>query len=198
MASDKSIYIQADGFTHKGIKYLYSEVAHIFCSHKVTTQKVNIFLTVGEARSFGVRITLHNGKKIEILIDEMGIIVGFNKDLSKEIEALKGAVGEIYRTTFTQRLAPYEAEVAGKGYFTYDECLFYPGKKIVFRTKEFFLEDLALGNYGFAVELKKRNASLMDKIIRANSPFKTPQFNTQTDFDVISCLLLKYFRVQLN
>lgn len=198
MRSDKSIQLHKDGFSHKGSSYLFSEVSHIFCSDKITTQKVNILLTVGEAKSYGVRITFRNGHKIEIYLDETGFIVGFNKDLSKEIDALRLAVREIYRVTFPQRLEPYEAEIAGKGYFTYDECKFYPGNKIVFRDKEFYLDNLSLGNYGFAIELKQRNMGLMDKLIRANSPFKTPQFNTQTDYDVIAYLLHKYFRIKIN
>jgi hypothetical protein len=197
MNSKWAIKVDKDGFSHKEAKYLFSEVAHLFCSEKVTKTKLNVLITIGIASSFSIRVTFRNGHKIEILLDEQGIFWGSNKDLSNEITELKKAVSEIYQATFAQRLEPFESEIAGKGFFTYDECRFYPNTKIVFRDKEFFLNNLSFRNYGFAIELMPKNMSLMDKIIRANYPFKTPQFNTQTDHDVISHLLLKYFRIKI-
>jgi hypothetical protein len=193
MSAKYNINIEDGGFIYKDSKYLYSEVLHIYSSEILISQRVNVFLKVGAANAYSVLIKLSSQREIKIIIDESTIFIGFTNDKSKEIDALKSAISQIQESSFDQRLSNYETQIKGKGYFSYDDCRFFPRDKIVFRNKEFLISESTLLNYGFAIELRPKNYGWKEWLIRNNSPFKSPQFNIQTDTDVIFYLMEKYF-----
>ena len=95
--------------------------------------------------------------------------------------------------TLEQRLKFYIDQIKTRGYFVYDECRFYPGKKIGFRNKDFHLGDSIFKLGAGYVLLERKDAGVGAKIIGALTLTKIPQFSTQWDTDVIFHLLDKMF-----
>jgi hypothetical protein len=198
MSSEKKQYkkfrIENDGLFWENKFYTFLEIKHIFLSRVSTTQKVN-FMTVGTAESIAIRLTLSNNKKIVLSFDESGLFIGFNADKKEDIKNTLELYEFIAKKTFTQRLSQYTIQIEKKGYFEYDECRFYPAEaKIIFREQVFPIETSDfLKQYGYIV-LTKKNLGIFDKIKLEMTLFtKIPQFNTQTDTDVIFTLLQHYF-----
>jgi hypothetical protein len=84
------------------------------------------------------------------------------------------------------------------GYWLYDECYFYPHKKVVFRGRDFDAgKDSFLRSYG-NIELRKKDYGVLDKLKREVSLTKIPQFSTLTDTDVIFHMLDKHMGLRWN
>lgn len=182
-------------FSYKGKTYDINEISHIGFYRAVTTHKTN-FVETGKTERANIYLTFSNGNKADISIDEQGFF--FNKDKSKQI----GSVAEFYsylsRVTFDRRAGFYESQIEKNGYFEYDDCYFYPRKKVVFRGRDFDVSSTSfLRGYGY-VEMRKKDFGFLDKVKREVSLTKVPQFNTITDTDVIFYLLDKHFSLRWN
>ena len=191
----KKIELLENGFNYKRKFYEYKIVKNIFFTIINTTHKVN-FVKQGETMNSELRIILDSGKRLNIRIDELGYI--FNTNKKKEIRSLVNVYEEILTKTYKIRKDKYLKELNINHYFSYDECKFYPNEnKVKFRKKEFYLKEFYLQiNRGYVV-IEKRNSKTLDKIKRAFSLTKIPQFNTQTDNDIITELLKDYFGITL-
>lgn len=195
----KSAYQQfslsQDGFTHKGVRYFFTDVAHVFFARIHTTQRLN-FVKVGEADSSYLTLILFDGKKLKITVNEAGFFFGWNKNKSNELDYLLKIYSIITENTFEQRLQEYLTQLDQLGYFIYDECLFNPNKKtITFKNKEFPLSSSQFLKGAGYIELRPREYGIANKIARELTLFKIPQFSTQTDTDVIFTLLKHYFNL---
>jgi hypothetical protein len=189
----KKFSVEENGFNFKGEFHDFNNIAHIFFTRIHTTQSMN-FVKVGEADSSYLHITLDSGKKIKLSFDEAGIFLGFNSNKQTDLKNLTDLYIFLSEKSFQKRISKHIKDIKDKGYFIYDECYFYPAqKKIVFRNKEFPVETSSfLKGYGY-IELRKKDFGFLDKVKREVSLTKTPQFNTQTDTDVIFTLLDQYF-----
>ena len=185
------------GFVWKGTNFRFDQIVGLFFTRVQTTQRLN-FVKVGVANSAALSITVESGQKITLDFDEAGFFYGWNSDKTKDLSNLKDVYLYLAEHSFPHRLARYLKELEENGYFTHDECRFYPRDKIVFRSKEFPLAatDFFRG-YGY-IEMRKRNFTMLDKIKREVSLTKIPQFNTQTNTDVIFHLLDKLFGLRWN
>ena len=139
-------------------------------------------------------LTMSGGQKVVISVDEQGIF--FNSNKTTEIKKVVEFYSYLSQLTFDQRVSFYESQIKKNGYFEYDECRFYPGRKIVFRGKDFDLSSTSfLRSYG-CVEMRKKDFGFLDKIKREVSLTKIPQFSTITDTDVIFYLLEQHFSLR--
>lgn len=74
---------------------------------------------------------------------------------------------------------------------------FYP-HPLVFKDKEFPIQSSSfLKGYGY-IEMRPKDYGLMNKVLREVTFTKIPQFNTQTDSDVIFYILDEYFGLKWN
>ena len=193
-ASKAFQHLQAhpNGFIWKGDEIQFNRVTHLQFQRIATAQYRN-FVKVGEPTQATLVITIDSGEEITVSIDEGGFLFGWNSNKSSEIQSLTDFYLYLAENSFRLRLGRYLDEVNAKGYFTYDECQFYPRQKIVFRGEEFPLGSSDFVRSPGYVELKHKFESPGDKIKRAFSFGKPPQFNTQTNTDVIFCLLENLF-----
>ncbi len=192
----KKFQVEENGFSYKGEFHEFNDISHIFFTRIHTTQRLN-FMEVGEADSSYLYLTLDSGKKIKLSFDEAGIFIGFNSDKKTHLKNLTDIYVFLSKKSFQKRIGEYIKEIEKREYFVYDKCKFYPSKrKIVYRSKEFSIDSSSfLKGYGY-IELRKKNFGFLDKIKREISLAKTPQFNTQTDTDVIFSLLDQYFKLR--
>ena len=190
----KQFQLVDGGFEHNGEFHKLIEIKHIFYSLVHTTQRTN-FIKVGSADSAYLHLTLDSGKTIKLEVDEATWFHGINRNKQAAISSLQKLYVALCESTFRNRLARYINEVEVQGYFVYDECRFYPSeKKIVFRNKTFHRDSTTFKKEGWGViGLSKKEPSFLDKVKEQTSLAKSPQFNTQTDTDVIFLLLDKYF-----
>lgn len=191
----KGLELLENGFAYNGEFYKYQTVKNIFFTIINTVQKVN-FRKQGEALSSHFRITLDSGKKVNIDIDEATIIYTLNRDRKNEIRNLTEAYQVISTKTYLIRKKKYLSELETYNFFTIDGCQFYPkDRKVVFRQKDFYRDSYSfLKSQGY-VEIRKKDYKALDKIRRGLSIRKIPQFNTQTDTDIIFDLLSEHMRM---
>ena len=181
-----------DGFVYKCTHYALSEIQHLFFNRVVTTQRMN-FVKMGEAESALLLVTLRDGQKIKLSFDEAGLFMGFNSNKKDDIQFLIDLYLDFANKTFQQRAEQYMTQVQYTGYFVYDGCKFYPRDKIVFKDKEFPIQSSSfLKSYGY-IEMRPKDYGLMNKVFREVTFTKIPQFNTQTDSDVIFYILDEHF-----
>lgn len=185
----KDFNLSGNTFTWKGQRYDVGGIKHIGFYRSVTTHKTN-FVETGKTEKAILSLTLNNGRKVTLSFDEEGIF--WNKNRAQEIQNLAEFYGYLSHITFDRRVKFYEEQIARNGYWTYDECHFYPRKKVVFRGKDFDVSSSSfLRSYG-CIEMRKKNFGMLDKIKREVSITKIPQFSTTTDTDVIFHLLEKH------
>ncbi len=185
----KDFNLSGNEFSWKGRTYDISGINHIAFYRAITTHKTN-FVETGKTEKALLTLTFNSGQTLSISIDEQGIF--FNKNRMQQIEALAEFYGFLLHVTFEWRVKFYEEQIERNGYFVYDECRFYPRKKIVFRGKDFDVNTSSfLRSYGY-IEMRKKDYGVLDKIKREVSLTKIPQFNTLTDTDVIYHLLDKH------
>lgn len=185
----KDFNLSGNTFSWKGRTYDISGINHIAFYRAITTHKTN-FVETGKTEKALLTLTFNSGQTLNISIDEQGIF--FNKNRMQQIEKLAEFYGFLLRVTFDRRVKFYEEQIERNGYFVYDECRFYPHKKVVFRGKDFDMKTSSfLRSYGY-IEVRKKDYGVLDKIKREVSLTKIPQFNTLTDTDVIFHLLDKH------
>lgn len=189
----KDFNLSGNVFTWEKRVYDINEIRHLRFYRSVTTHKTN-FVETGKTEKAVLTVTLENHRWVSISIDEEGVL--WNKSKTQQIQTLAEFYGFLMHVTFERRLKFYEDQINTNGYWLYDDCRFYPHKKIVFRGRDF---DLALStllrSYG-CIELKKKESGLLDKIKREMSLTKTPQFSTLTDTDVIFHMLSEHMGLQ--
>lgn len=189
----KKFSVEENGFSFKGDFHEFKHIAHIFFTRIHTTQRMN-FVKVGEVDSAYLHLTLISGKIIKLSFDEAGIFIGFNSNKQTDLKNLTDLYIFLSEKSFQTRILKYIKNINYKGYFIYDNCYFYPSqKKIVFKNKEFPIESSTFHKYYSCVEMRKKDFGFIDKVKREVSLMKPPQFNTQTDSDVIFTLLDQYF-----
>lgn len=185
----KDFNLSGNTFSWKGRTYEISSIKHIAFYRAITTHKTN-FVETGRTEKALLTLTFYSDLTLNISIDEQGIF--FNKNRTQQIETLVEFYGFLLHVTFERRVRFYEEQLERNGYFVYDECRFYPHKKVVFRGKDFDVNASSfLRSYG-CIEMRKKDYGVLDKIKREVSLTKIPQFNTLTDTDVIFHLLGKH------
>lgn len=189
--------LSENGFEIKGQSYCDSQIRHIFVGRKNTVTKVN-FAYMGEVHAIKVVITLITNQALVLQETEGGglisaVISDFLGQNQSKVVGLAEAVEVLMKRTFEHRLSIYLKELETHGYFTRDECRFYPRDKIVFRDKVFALQNTTFLKGPGHIELRAANFSIFHKIKRELTLTKIPQFNTQTDGDVIFTLLDRFF-----
>ena len=185
----KDFNLSGNSFSWKGQRYDISTIKHIGFYRSVTAHKTN-FVETGKTEKAILSLTVNNGKTIKLSFDEEGIF--WNKNRTQEIQNLAEFYGYLSHLTFDRRVKFYEDQIERNGYWTYDDCWFYPHKKVVFRGKDFNVSSSSfLRSYG-SIEMRKKDFGVLDKIKREVSVTKIPQFSTVTDTDVIFHLLEKH------
>jgi len=188
-AKFKDFNLSGNSFTWNNRTYDVNTINHIGFYRAITTHKTNFYET-GKTEKATLTLTLNNGQTVSISIDEQGIF--WNKNRSQQIQSLADFYGYLMQVTFDRRLKFYEDQIERNGYWLYDECYFYPHKKVVFRGKDFDVgADSFLRSYG-NVELRKKDYGVLDKLKREVALTKIPQFRTLTDTDVIFHMLDKH------
>src|SRR5680860_333170 len=181
----RSIELLEHGFKYREQLYEYKRVKNIFFKVVNTVQKVNL-VKQGEAMSSQLFITLDSEKTMNIRIDEASILFTLNFAKKKEINSLFELYQALASLTHQIRQKKYLNELKEYQFFTYDKCKFYPKEeKIIFRKKDFYLKDYKLLKFNGYVEIRKKQFKTLDRFKREFSFGKTPQFNTQTDTDII-------------
>jgi hypothetical protein len=185
----KDFNLSGNTFSWKGRVYDINAISHIGFYRAITTHKTN-FAETGKTEKAVLTLTFNSGQTLNISIDEQGVF--FNKNRTQQIGTLADFYGFLLHVTFERRVKFYEEQIERNGYFVYDECYFYPHKKVVFRGRDFDVNTSSfLRSYG-SIEMRKKDYGVLDKIKREVSLTKTPQFNTLTDTDVIFHLLDKH------
>ena len=194
----KKFMLEGDVLHWKERTFPITAIKHLFFRRVLTTQRMN-FVKVGEAHSSYLTITMDDGEKISLSFDESTIFLGWNRDKTQDLKNLEDLYIYLARTSFQKRIAPYVRQVEERGYFEYGGCRFIPrDKKIIFRDKEFPVAHSSFLRGAGYVEMRKKDFGLLDKVKREISLTKIPQFNTQTDTDVIFSLLDHYFGLRWN
>lgn len=185
----KDFNLSGNSFSWKGRAYDINAIIHVGFYRSITTHKTN-FVETGKTEKAILTLTFSGGQTLNISIDEQGIF--FNKNKTQQIGTLADFYGFLLHVTFERRVRFYEEQIERNGYFVYDECYFYPHKKVVFRGRDFEVSTSSfLRSYG-CIEMRKKDYGVLDKIKREVSLTKVPQFSTLTDTDVIFHLLDKY------
>ncbi len=192
----EKLQVEENGFSYEGEFHEFNDIAHIFFTRINTSQRLN-FMKVGDVDSSYLYLTLVSGKKIKLSFDEAGIFIGFNSDKKTDLKNLTDIYLFLSEKSFKERMDRYIKEIETEGYFLYDKCRFYPSeRKIIFRSKEYPIDSSSLLKGAGYIELRKKEFGFLDKLKREVSLTKTPQFNTQTDSDVIFSLLDHYFKLR--
>lgn len=186
----KRFNLNGNLFSYNNRTYNINDICHIDFYRAITTHKSN-FIETGKTEKVDICLTMKQGYKVNISLDEQGFF--FNKNKSAEIENIVEFYAYLSQITFDRRLDFYESQIKKNGYFIYDECQFHPKKKIVFRGRDFERDKTSfLKSYG-NIEMRKKDFGVLDKLKRDFSLTKIPQFNTTTDTDVIFHLLERHF-----
>lgn len=182
-------------FTWKNRSYSIDSIRHTTFFRSVTTHKTN-FVETGKTEKATLTLALDNGQTVNMSIDEQGLF--WHRDLAKQVQTLAEFNGFLMHVTFDRRLKHYEDQIANIGYWVYDDCYFYPGKKILFRGREFDLRSSTFHRSYGAVEMRKKDFGVLDKLKREVSLTKIPQFSTLTDTDVIFHMLKEHMGLRWN
>lgn len=191
----KDFNLTETSFTWKNRTYAISSISHITFFRSITTHKTN-FVETGKTERALLTLALNNAQTVEISMDEQGFL--WNKNLAKQIQTLTEFYGFLMHVTFDRRLKHYEDQIESSGYWVYDECYFYPGKKIAFRSRDFDLQSSTFHRSYGSVEMRKKDFGVLDKLKREVSLTKIPQFSTLTDTDVIFHMLKEHMGLQWN
>jgi hypothetical protein len=178
--------IVTGGFEFKGLFHPFSMITHLFYS------AVGVHVNFAKNPSYHgatLRIYLNNGHSITLHFHDE---VTWYRNRATDLSNLWEAYLYLSQETFSQRMNSYLTQLSTKGYFEYDECRFYPPDKVVFRGQTFMKEDCQFLKSANWVELMPKNCNFWGKAQRFFSS-KTPQFNTQTDRDVIFAILDERF-----
>lgn len=185
----KFFNLSRNAFSWKGKRYDIDTIKHIGFYRAITTHKTN-FVETGKTEKAILSVTFNNGQTTKLSFDEDGLF--WNKDKTRKIQNLAEFYGYLSHITFDRRVKFYEEQIEREGFWTYDDCYFYPRKKVVFRGKDFdVFSSSFLRSYG-CIEMRKKDFGILDKIKRGVSVTKIPQFSTVTDTDVIFHLLEKH------
>jgi hypothetical protein len=191
----KDFNLSGNSFSWKDRKYDVSRISHVGFYRSITTHKTN-FVETGKTEKAKLTLTFDNGQTLNLSFDELGIF--WNKNRTQQIQNLADFYGYLSHITFDQRVKFYEDQIKQNGYWLYDDCYFYPRKKVVFRGKDFEVSSSSfLRSYGY-IELRKKDFGMLDKIKQEVSLTKIPQFSTITDTDVIFHLLEKHMDLRWN
>ncbi len=191
----KDFSLSGDSFSWKGQGYNISTIIHIGFYRSITTHKTN-FVETGKTEKALLSLTFDNGQTLKLSFDEQGFF--WNKDRTQEIKNLADFYSYLLQFTFERRVKLYEDQIKRDGYWMYENCHFYPRKKVVFRGKDFNVSSSSfLRSYG-CIEMRKKDFGVLDKIKREVSITKIPQFSTVTDTDVIFHLLDKHMDLRWN
>lgn len=191
----KDFNLSGKSFSWKNRTYDINTISHIGFYRAITTHKTN-FVETGKTEKAILKLTLDNGQAVSISIDEQGIL--WNKNRAQQIQTLADFYGFLMNVTFDRRVKFYEDQIERNGFWLYDECYFYPHRKVVFRGRDFDVTSSSfLRSYGY-IEMRKKDFGVLDKIKREVSLTKIPQFNTTTDTDVIFHLLDKHMGLRWN
>lgn len=194
-AKFKDFNLSGTFFTWNNRTYDINTISHIGFYRSITTHKTN-FVETGKTEKAILTLTLSNGQTVNMSIDEQGIF--WNKNRTQQIQALADFYGYLMHATFDRRLKFYEEQIARNGYWLYDECYFYPNKKVVFRGRDFLVgTDQFLRSYG-NIELRKKDYGVLDKLKREVSLTKIPQFSTVMDTDVLFHMLDEHMGLRWN
>ena len=191
----KDFNLSGNFFTWKNRAFDINTINHIGFCRTVTTHKTN-FVETGKTEKAILTLTLNNNQAVSISIDEQGVL--WKKNRAQQIQALADFYGYLMHVTFDRRLKFYEDQIDRNGYWLYDECNFYPHKKVVFRGRDFDVgTNQFLRSYG-NIELRKKDYGVLDKLKREVSLTKIPQFSTLTDTDVVFHMLDKHMGLRWN
>ena len=191
----KDFNLSGNSFSWNNRMYDINTINHIGFYRSVTTHKTN-FVETGKTEKAILTLTLSNGQTVNVSIDEKGFF--WNKNRAQQIQSLADFYCYLMQVTFDRRLKFYEDQIERNGYWLYDECYFYPYKKVVIRGRDFDVStDSFLRSYG-NIELRKKDYGVLDKLKREVSLKKIPQFSTLTDTDVIFHLLDKHMGLRWN
>lgn len=191
----KDFNLSGNFFTWKNRTYDVNTINHIGFYRAITTHKTN-FVETGKTEKAILTLTLSNGQTVNISIDEKGVF--WTKNRTQQIQVLADFYGYLMHDTFDRRLKFYEDQIERNGCWLYDECYFYPHKKVVFRGRHFDVgTDQFLRSYG-NIELRKQDYGVLDKLKREISLTKFPQFSTLTDTDVIFHMMDKHMGLRWN
>jgi len=184
--------LTADGFEYKGAQHAYDEIAEIFFQRVKTSQQLN-FKEIGVADSAYLKLALKNHKEIELSVDESGLFMGFNKNKYAELGYLAGVYQRLSKLSFQSRVEQYVSQLESTGHFTYSKCLFNPQRQsITTKGTEYSVAACRLLKHNGYIVIERSNPSAMDKL---KAIWEPPQFNTQTNTDVIFALLKHYFNL---
>jgi hypothetical protein len=191
----KDFSLSGNSFSWKNRTYDIDTISHIGFFRAITTHKTN-FVETGKTEKAILTLTLSNGQTVNISIDEQGFL--WNKNRAQQIQTLADFYGFLMHVTFDRRLKFYEDQIGRNGFWLYDECHFYPHKKVVFRGRDFDVDTSSfLRSYG-NIELRRKDYGVLDKLKREVSLTKIPQFSTLTDTDVIFHMLDKHMGLRWN
>jgi len=182
----KKFQLVNGGFNFKEVFHPFSMVTHLFYS--AVGVRVN-FETNPSLHGATLIISLNNGHAITLHFHDQV----FWKNRASDLANLWDVYTHISHETFDQRMDGYLSQLKKKGYFDYDECRFYPPDKVVFRGRTFTKQETNFLRSPGYIELRSKGRSFWDKMKRELSISKIPQFNTESDTDVIFAILTKYF-----
>lgn len=128
----KEFNLSGDTFTWKGQRYDIGNIKHLGFYRSITSHKTN-FVETGKTEKAILSLTFNNGQTVKLSFDEEGIF--WNKNRTQEIQSLAEFYGYLSHITFDRRVKFYEDQIARNGFWTYDECYFYPRKKLYFAEK---------------------------------------------------------------
>ena len=185
------------GFEFLGRRYPDSDIRHIFLNRSHTAVKVNLVHS-SDIDAARMTVTLMSGDQIVVQEKENSnlfteIIAHASGDDGLRVYHVCEAAQKLLKRTFEQRLGLYVAELKTKGYFTLDECLFYPHSKVIFRGRDFPVKETAFLRGAGWIEMRPSHFTLLDRLKRENPFTKIPQFSTRTDPDVVFALLQACF-----
>lgn len=128
----KEFNLSGDTFTWKGQRYDIGNIKHLGFYRSITSHKTN-FVETGKTEKAILSLTFNNGQTVKLSFDEEGIF--WNKNRTQEIQSLAEFYGYLSHITFDRRVKFYEDQIARNGFWTYDECYFYPERKLYFAEK---------------------------------------------------------------
>jgi hypothetical protein len=185
-------------FRWKKERFGFDAIRHLMFGSIKTIQRQN-FVKVGEPEEAHLFITLVDCREIHLYFDEQTIFFGSNTNKQQDIRNLEELYKHLLQLSYKYRRNHYLKELEEHGYFYYDECSFHPKEKtIIFRLNQEF--PIATTNFiksPYVIVLEeKRELTFWEKVKRELSLGKSPQFNIQTDPDVILALLEELFGLQ--
>ncbi len=183
----RGILVRDDSFSYRSVVYRLGDVSHLYL-RSVRSSVTLYFLPIEVAERTKLRISFADGRIIRLR----------KSRLAKRRPGPEGNLVDLYAflasRTFSQRIAPFDRQLAERGFFEYDNCRFYPRSRIVIRGREFPIEDSHfLKSYGF-IEARLQRPYFHDKV-RHFLDGVVPQlgFRTLWDTDVIFSLLERDF-----